>query len=216
MIKLYSYWRSSAAYRVRIALNLKELAYEIVPVHLLKEGGQQLKPDYTNLNPLALLPILRDDSMTLTQSLAIIEYLNDKYPGAPLLPTAMNTRAHAREMAQLIACEIHPLNNLRVLKYLSVELAISDSARQRWYRHWVMTGLNALQRLLERMPRHGPFALGENVSVVDLCLVPQLYNARRFDLPLEDFPLLARIDAACRELPAFQRAAPEAQPDAES
>lgn len=214
MLKLYSYWRSSAAYRVRIGLNLKRLAYEIVPIHLVRDGGQQHAAAYRALNPMRSVPTLCDGPLTLTQSLAILEYLEERYPAPPLLPADPGLRAQARALALLVAGDIHPLNNLRVLQYLSGELAVADDAKMTWYRHWVSEGCTALEEIL-RGRTEGPYALGPDVTLADLCLVPQLYNARRFHVELADFPTLVAIETACLALEAFRRAAPEVQPDAE-
>ncbi|ANN67882.1 maleylacetoacetate isomerase [Bordetella bronchialis] len=213
-MQLYSYFRSSAAYRVRIALNLKGLPYDTVPVHLLKDGGQQLKPDYVRLNPQALVPALVDGSTVLTQSMAIIEYLDETHPQPPLLPATPAARARVRALAQGIACDIHPLNNLRVLRYLKRELDVPDDARDAWYRHWVQTGLLALERMLADSPDTGTYCHGDTPTMADACLVPQLFNARRLDCDLSAMPTILRIDAACQALPAFAGAAPENQPDA--
>jgi maleylpyruvate isomerase len=212
---LYSYFRSSAAYRVRIALNLKGLPYTYAPVHLLKDGGQQLKPEYTRLNPLALIPTLVDGPAVLTQSLAIIEYLEETHPLPPLLPSTPIARARVRALAQSIACDIHPLNNLRVLRYLKRELDLPDQARDAWYRHWVETGLLALERMLVDAPETGAYCHGSTPTMADACLIPQVFNARRVNCDLSAMPTIVRIDSACRALPAFAQAAPENQPDAE-
>jgi maleylpyruvate isomerase len=214
-MKLYSCFRSSAAYRVRIALNLKGLTYDYVPVHLLKDGGQQFKPEYTRLNPQALVPTLVDGPATLTQSLAIVEYLDETHPEPPLLAATALGRARVRELAQSIACDIHPLNNLRVLRYLKRELDVPDEKRDAWYRHWVETGLLALERMLADSPDTGAYCHGDTPTLADICLVPQVFNARRLKCDLSAMPTIVRIDAACRALPAFIQAAPEHQPDAE-
>lgn len=213
-MQLYSYFRSSAAYRVRIALNIKGLPYDYAPVHLLKDGGQQLKPDYTRLNPQALVPTLVDGSAVLTQSMAIIEYLEETHPAPPLLPSTPVARARVRALAQGIACDIHPLNNLRVLRYLKRDLNLSDEARDAWYRHWTETGLLALERMLADSPDTGTYCHGDAPTLADACLIPQVFNARRLDCDLTAMPIIERIDAACRALPAFAQAAPESQPDA--
>lgn len=214
-MQLYSYFRSSAAYRVRIALNLKGLDYEQVPVHLLKDGGQQLQAAYTALNPAALVPTLVDGGLVLGQSMAIIEYLEELYPEPPLLPPDPAGRARVRALSQSIACDIHPLNNLRVLKYLKHEIGAGDDARNAWYRHWVETGLQAVEAMLAQSPRTSRYCHGDTPTMADLCLVPQLANARRYECRLDGLPNVLRVDAACRELPAFERAAPQNQPDAE-
>lgn len=212
---LYSYFRSSAAYRVRIGLNLKGLDYQIKPVHLLKDGGQQHQPDYVQVNPVQLLPALDDDGLIITQSLAILEYLDERYPELPLLPKASAERAWARSMAQTVACDIHPLNNLRVLQYLKNELHAQEDARNQWYRHWVSVGLEGLEALVQR---HGKkdhdFIFGDTPSIAEICLIPQMFNARRFDIDLSIFPRLLAVEEKCLELSAFQEAAPDRQPDA--
>jgi maleylpyruvate isomerase len=215
MMRLYSFFRSSAAYRVRIALELKGLAYEIVPIHLLREGGEQLRPDYLARNPQGLVPALEVDGRVLTQSLAIIEYLEETVPNPALLPDDPFARAKVRAIALAIACEIHPLNNLKVRTYLRDELKAPEPARTAWYRHWVETGLRAIETMVAGPGPAPRFCLGGAPTVADVCLVPQVANARRFGCDLSLCPTLVAIDAACRALPAFARAAPENQPDAE-
>lgn len=215
MPRLYSYFRSSAAYRVRIALNLKGLEHEIVPVHLLRGGGENFSPEYRARNPLALVPTLEDGDDTVIQSLAIIEYLEERHPEPPLLPGRAVDRARVRALALTVACEIHPLNNLRVLGYLKDTLALDADARSAWYCHWIAEGLAGMEKLVAGSPATGRFCHGDAPTLADCCLVPQLYNARRFDCPLDDYPTLRRIDAACAELDAFRDAAPENQQDAE-
>ena len=212
-MKLYSYFRSSAAYRVRIALNLKGLRYEYVGVHLRK--GEQGADSYRLINPLALVPALADDRGTFTQSLAIIEYLEERYPQPPLLPQAPEARARVRAIALAIACEIHPLDNLRVLQYLTRTLGVGEDAKNAWYRHWIDLGLSALEAQLATDAATGAFCHGATPTLADVCLVPQLANARRFEIPLEAYPTLLRIESACSALPAFAAAAPAQQPDAE-
>ncbi len=212
MLKLYSYFRSSAAYRCRIALNLKGLAHETAFVHLIKDGGQHTKADYRALNPQALLPTLEHDGKVITQSLAIIEYLDEIQPRPQLLPGDAGQRARIRALALAIACDIHPLNNLRVLSYLKGPLGHDQAAVDAWYRHWVETGLEACEALLPG--RGSRFCFGDEPTLADVCLVPQIYNARRFKADLSATPRLVAIDEACGKLPAFARAAPEAQPDA--
>ena len=212
MIKLYSYFRSSAAYRVRIALNLKGLSYEYLPVHLVK--GEQRDERYRALNPQALVPMLVDEGETITQSMAIIEYLDDKVPDPPLLPPTPEARARVRSIAQVIACDIHPLNNLRVLKYLTGTLGASEDAKNAWYRHWIELGLAAIEARLAADSRTGAFCHGATPTLADICLVPQLANARRYDFSIEAYPTLGRIESHCLALDAFARAAPERQPDA--
>jgi maleylacetoacetate isomerase len=213
MLKLHSYFRSSAAYRCRIALNLKGLAHETAFVHLVKDGGQQNAPAYLALNPQALVPTLEHDGRVVTQSLAIVEYLDEIQPEPPLLPGDAERRAGIRAFALAIACDIHPINNLRVLNYLKGPLQQGQPAVDAWYRHWVEGGLAACEALLPAEAT-GRFCFGDRPTLADICLVPQLYNARRFNCDLSATPGLVAIDAACRALPAFAGAAPEAQPDA--
>lgn len=214
-MNLYSYFRSSAAYRVRIALNLKGLAYRTLPVHLLRDGGEQHWPAYRAVNPAGLVPALEDRGHTLTQSLAILEYLEEQYPQTPLLPQGSADRARVRAIAQSIACEIHPLNNLRVLQYLSGTLGLGEEQKNAWYRHWVGEGLGAVERLLADDRRTGAFCHGDRPTLADCCLVPQVFNARRFGCELDAMPTILAIVARCQSLEAFQRAAPEHQPDAD-
>ena len=213
-MKLYSYFRSSAAYRVRIALNLKGLAYEIAPVHLTRGGGDQLTPAYRQLNPQALVPLLEDAGRLLTQSLAIIEYLEEVHPRPPLLPQEPVARARVRALALAVACDLHPLNNLRVLNYLTGPMGLSDHAKQTWYRHWIADGLAKLEAELDR-PGTGRYAHGDAPSMADCCLVPQIFNARRFHCDLAPYPTVMRVFDACMQLDAFDRAQPGKQPDAE-
>lgn len=215
MLKLYSYFRSSAAFRVRIALALKGLPFEYVPVHLLKDGGQQLSEQYRALNANALVPTLLDDDHALSQSMAIVEYLDETHPEPALLPGTALDRAYVRAVAQSIACEIHPLNNLRVLKYLKHTLGVSEEAKDAWYRHWIEIGFDGLEATLTREGKAGRFCFGDTPTLADLCLVPQVFNAQRFQVDLEPYPTIVRIFDACMALPAFQQAAPKAQPDAE-
>lgn len=214
-MQLYSYFRSSAAYRVRIALNLKGLSYEYLGVHLLKNGGEQLSDSYRALNPTALVPTLVDGEVSLGQSMAIVEYLDETHPAPALLPADPVGRARVRAIAQTIACDTHPLNNLRVLKYLKRELNIDDEARDTWYRHWVDQGLSAVEAMLANSPATGAYCHGDTPGLADLCLVPQVYNARRLKCDLSAMPNIVRIDAACRALQAFDLAAPDKQPDSE-
>lgn len=212
-MRLYGYFRSSAAYRVRIALNLKGLAAEQVPVHLA--GGAHHDEAFAELNPQRLVPVLEDGGHRLVQSLAIIEYLEETHPEPPLLPADPAGRARVRGLAQAVACEIHPLNNPRVLNYLSGALGVGEEARLAWYRHWIGEGFAALEAMLAGSAETGRFCHGESPGMADACLVPQLFNARRFDCPLEAYPTILRIDRECRALAAFRDAAPENQPDAE-
>lgn len=214
-MKLYDYFRSSAAYRVRIGLKLKGLAYESVPVHLLKDGGEQLKAGYRAINPSALVPALQDSGATITQSLAILEYLDEVHPLAPLMPRDALGRARVRSLALTIACDIHPVNNLRVLRYLVKEAGLSEEAKTAWYVHWVQEGFAALEALLANSADTGRFCHGDSPTIADCCLVPQVFNASRFNIDMAPYPTIAAIDAACRELPAFIAAHPSQQPDAE-
>ena len=214
-LKLYSYWRSSAAYRVRAALNLKQLACEIVPVHLVANGGEQHSPAYRGLNPQELVPTLLDGSRVFRQSLAIIEYLDEAYAGAmSLLPSTARERARVRALAQLVACDIHPINNLRVMQFLEREFSTPQVERERWTRHWIVDGLRAFETMLADNSSRGLFCDGDAPTIADVCLVPQVYNARRAGVDLREFPTIARIERQCLELPAFDAARPENQPDA--
>ncbi len=214
MLQLYSYFRSSASYRVRIALNLKGLPYEYVPVHLLKDGGQQHAADYQRINPSELVPALVDDGHAIGQSLAIMEYLDETHPEPALLPRDALGRARVRGLAQSIACEIHPLNNLRVLQYLERDLKLEEATKATWYRHWITLGFTALEAMLADNPHTGAFCHGDTPGLADCCLIPQIANSRRFDTPLDAFPTIRRIEAACLALDAFAKAAPQVQPDA--
>ncbi len=211
-MKLYSYFRSSAAYRVRIALNLKELPYQMAFVHLTKDGGQQRKPEFVAINPQKRVPALELSSgEVLTQSLAIIAYLDEVYPEPPFLPADALERAKVRAIAQVVACDIHPLNNLIALQYLKRTLKHEQPEIDAWYHHWVIDGFNAIETMLNP----GPYACGNHVSLADICLVPQVYNARRLKVPLDNFPKIVAVEQACLKLPAFDKARPENQPDAE-
>jgi maleylacetoacetate isomerase len=211
-VKLYSYFRSSAAYRVRIALNLKGVAYETLPMHLVKDGGHNRRPEYRAVNPQMRVPALvAPGGEVLIQSLAIIEYLDETHPEPPLLPKDPIARAKVRALAELIACDIHPLNNTSPLRYLKNRMGQEQSAIDAWYHHWVREGFEALEALLAP----GPYACGESVTFADICLVPQVANARRLKVPLDAFPKIVGVDAACLKLAAFERARPENQPDAE-
>jgi maleylpyruvate isomerase len=214
-MKLYTYFRSSAAYRVRIALNLKGIAYDAVPVHLLKGGGEQRQEEFRKINPSGLVPAFQDERITLTQSVAIIEYLDERFPAVPLMPQDMAGRARVRELAQIIACDIHPLNNLRVLRYLVHQLKLDEEAKNEWIRHWIREGLASLEAHLARDPAAGPFCHGGAPTMADCFLVPQVFNAQRFDIDIEAYPNIARINALCVDLPAFAAAHPSKQPDAE-
>ena len=210
-MRLYSYFRSSAAYRVRIALNLKGVTHQLVPVHLLKDGGQHRSPGFRAINPQMRVPALElSTGDVLTQSLAIIEYLDEIYPDPPLLPADAVARARVRALAQLIACDIHPLNNLMTLNYLKASLQADKAVVQSWYAHWIIEGFTAV----ETMIRPAPYAFGAHPTLADLCIVPQVFNARRNHVDLERFPKILAVEAACLQLPAFDQARPENQPDA--
>jgi maleylpyruvate isomerase len=211
---LHDYWRSSAAYRVRIALALKGIEPGRRYVHLRK--GEQRAPGYLAMNPQGLVPMLEDGALALTQSLAIIEYLEETRPAPPLLPAAPAERAWVRALALAVACDIHPLNNLRVLKYLGRELHADEVARDLWYAHWVAEGLAAIEKMLAARPGPGPFCLGAAPTIADVCLVPQVFNAWRYKVPMEPFPLILAVVDECLRLPAFDLAQPSKQPDAEA
>ena len=211
MLKLYSYFRSSAAYRVRIALGLKGLAWETQAINLL--AGEQREEDYHAINPQGLVPALVTEGTLLTQSLAIIEYLEEVHPQPPLLPEEPLTRARVRSLAHLVAIDIHPLNNLRVMRYLGKDLAVDRVLELHWYKHWIAEGFAALEIWLEKLHSSGRFCVGDSPGLADICLIPQVYNARRYDCDLAPYPLISSIDKHCRNLPAFRNAAPESQPD---
>jgi maleylacetoacetate isomerase len=213
-VKLYGYFRSSAAYRVRIALNLKGIAWEAVIVDLRAPVSAQHTPQFRSLNPQQLIPVLQDGADTLTQSLAIIEYLEETHPQPPLLPRSPAERAQVRALALAVACDIHPLNNLRVLNYLRSPLGHDDAAVNAWYAHWIAQGLSALEQEARRLSGDGRHLFGSAVTLADVCLVPQMANARRFRCATEPYPTLRAICAHLEALPAFARAAPEVQPDA--
>jgi maleylacetoacetate isomerase len=207
-VKLYTYFRSSAAYRVRIALNLKGVPYEAVAVNLLK--GEQREGAYSSVNPQKRLPALDIGSTVLIQSPAILEYLDEVHPEPPLLPVGAVNRAKVRAIASIVGCDIHPLNNLGPLRYLKNTMGHDQAAIDEWYVHWVREGFDAIESLIEP----GPYAFGSRITLADLYLVPQVFNARRFNISLDAYPKIAAVDAACAELRAFQDAAPDRQPDA--
>ena len=212
-LRLYSYWRSSAAYRVRIGLNLKGLPYELVPVHLVRNGGEQHSEAYREVNPLGLVPVLEHGSRKMQQSIAILEYLDETWPQPALLPATARDRQRVRALAQTIACDIHPLNNLRVLQYFDRTWSVPHPEREDWIKHWVREGFSAIEATLLDHPATGRYCEGDTPTLADCCLVPQVYNARRFGVPLDEFPTIVRIEQACLALPAFDAARPENQPD---
>jgi maleylacetoacetate isomerase len=213
-LKLYSYWRSSAAYRVRIALNLKGLPYETIPVNLAKNGGEHKSAEYHEVNPQQFVPVLKHGERWLRQSLAILEYIEEVFDGPRLLPVTARERARVRALAQLIACDIHPLNNLRVLKYLEHEHHTPQIERDVWVRHWITEGFKPLEELLVQNPSTGSFCEGDMPSMADVCLIPQVFNANRFGVDLTPFPTILRINEHCMTLSPFDNARPERQPDA--
>lgn len=211
--RLYSYWRSSAAYRVRIVLNLKRLDYEIVPVSLAPGDSAHLEDEYRAINPQMLVPFFDDGRVAIGQSMAILEYLEENHPEPTLLPGVEPLRSRVRAFCNLISCDVHPLNNLRVLQYLSSELGVSDAQKEAWYAHWIAAGFQVLERMAVSCARDGPYTFGSNLTLADALLVPQMYNARRYGVPLDGSPRLVAVTDACNELQAFREAAPEQQPD---
>ena len=212
-MKLYGYFRSSASYRVRIALSLKGLDYDLQPVHLRR--NEQRAPEFLERNPQGLVPALEHDGAVLAQSLAIIEYLEERFPEPPLLPAAPADRAWVRALAQIVACDVHPINNLRILQYLEKDLGLDDEARAAWARRWIDHGFAAMEAMLKDDPRAGNHCFGNRPTLADVCLVPQVVNSRRFDVDMARYPALARVHENCMRLPAFADQAPERQPDAE-
>jgi maleylacetoacetate isomerase len=214
-LTLHDYWRSSACYRVRIALNLKGLAYEQKPVHLARDGGEQHSAAYRGLNPQESVPVLADGDRVIRQSLAIIEYLDETYVDPPaLLPATARDRANVRALALLVACDIHPLNNLRVMQFLERDYGVAQCAREQWSRHWMEEGFRAFESILAQDAATGAYCHGDTPTLADACLVPQVYNANRFGVDMAPYPTIARINAQCLSLPAFDAARPENQPDA--
>ena len=214
MVRLYSYWRSSAAYRVRIALNLKGLPYETVPVHLARDGGEHHRPAFNDLNPQELVPVLLHGNRILRQSMAIMEYLDETFPSPPLMPATARDRQRVRMIAQSIACDIHPLNNLRVLQFFEKTWSVPQAERDEWVRHWIRIGFDALEDTLADNPSTGTFCDGEQPTMADCCLVPQVFNAERFGVDMAPYHTIRRVVQACLALEEFQAARPENQPDA--
>ena len=214
LLQLYSYWRSSAAYRVRIGLNLKGLRYDILPIHLLRDGGDQRRPEFLAINPQGMIPVLQHGSRQLRQSLAILEYLDETWPEPSLLPVTARDRQRVRSIALAIACDIHPLGNLRVMQFLDSEFNCPQPERDVWVRHWISEGFDAIEAMLGDHPATGRFCEGDTPTIADCCLIPQVYNARRFGIDMDRYPTIVRIDAACRAMPVFDAARPERQPDA--
>jgi maleylacetoacetate isomerase len=213
-MKLYGYFRSSAAFRVRIALNLKKLPYETAAIHLRR--NDQTRPDYLGVNPQGLVPTLEDGGRRFVQSLAIIEYLDETYPNPPLLPSSPEDRARVRALAEIVACDIHPINNLRVLRYLTHSLGHDEAAIATWYNHWIDAGFQAFERLLAEDPRTGSFCHGDTPGLADITLVPQAVNAERYRLDLARYPTITRIYQSCMRLEPFAAAHPSNQPDYEA
>jgi len=212
-MKLYGYWRSSAAYRVRIALHLKGLAFESIPVHLVKNGGEQHSDTYTELNPTHLVPTLVDQDVTLHQSIAIVEYLDDKFPTVAIYPKDSIVKAKVKALALDVACEIHPVNNLRVQQYLTQQFSLQESDKLTWSHHWMNIGFMAIEQQLKESS--GKYSFGDEITMADICLVPQVYNANRFNLDMAKFPNIARVAENCNQHPAFIAALPENQADAQ-
>ena len=208
MMQLYDYYRSSCSYRVRIALNIKQLDYSVVPINLVNDGGEQFSEAYTAINPQQLVPSLDTEDGIINQSLAILEYLDERYTKPSLLPKNSYKRAQVRSLMYLIACEIHPLNNLRVLKTLKLEYSISDDEKLAWYHNWLRVGFDALENKLNQFPREVPVCFEDNITMADLCLVPQVYNAKRFEFNLDDYPLINSINEYCLNIQAFSKSAP--------
>ncbi|WP_133127412.1 maleylacetoacetate isomerase [Legionella nagasakiensis] len=209
-MKLYDYYRSTASYRVRIALNLKNISYETIPVHLINHGGEQHHPDYLKINPQGLVPTLDENGHILSQSLAIIEYLDEINPTPALLPQHPLGRAVVRSLAFTIACDMHPINNLRVLQQLRQQFQATDHQINDWYHLWLKKGFDALEKRLAELPRKHYVCYGNDITLADLCLIPQVYNAKRFNFSMSNYPLINEINDHCLELPAFLEAAPEA------
>lgn len=208
MLTLYDYYRSTASYRVRIALNYKRLPFHSKSVHLVNNGGEQHTPLYQSINPQQLVPTLQDGSFRVSQSMAILEYLEEKYPRPPLLPHDFEKRAKVRALANIIACDIHPLNNLRVLQYLKSHLQASEQQKIDWYHHWLHVNFSAIEQLLQQN-KAGPYCFGKHITLADICLIPQVYNAIRFRCDMKNYPLIMKINQNCLQIPTFIEASPE-------
>ena len=208
-MKLYDYYRSSACYRVRIALNVKNIHYEKVPIHLVNNGGEQHSTSYHKINPQELVPSLEANGQIIHQSLAIIEYLEEIFPEVPLLPHTILDKAHVRSLALLIACDIHPLNNLRAVNQLKQQFDANENDIQHWYHHWMRAGFDAFEEKLRHFKRSKSVCYGDSPTLADVCLIPQVYNAKRFNLPMDEYPLINQINSYCLSLVAFQNSAPD-------
>jgi maleylacetoacetate isomerase len=208
-MKLYDYYRSTACYRVRIALNIKDIHYEKIPVHLIDNGGEQHSNDYHYINPQELVPSLETNGQIITQSLAIIDYLEEISPEIPLLPHTILDKAHVRSLALLIACDTHPINNLRVLNRLKEQFHAQEADVLDWYHHWLRTGFDAFETMLHQLKRTKPVCVGDSPTLADICLIPQVYNAKRYKFSMDDYPLINQINTYCLTLPTFQNAAPD-------
>ncbi len=206
---LYDYFRSTACYRVRLALNIKNIAYEKIEVHLVNNGGEQHSPEYLKINPQGLVPSLDIDGYSITQSLAIIDYLEETFPQIPLLPKDPLIRATLKSMALIIACDMHPLNNLRVLNRLKEQFKANEDQVMEWYHHWLKAGFDAFEEQLNSLERSKPVCYGNEITLADICLIPQVYNAKRFHFAMDNYPLISEINDYCLYLPSFKTAAPE-------
>ena len=208
-MKLYDYFRSTACYRVRIALNIKNIHYNKIPIHLVDNGGEQHSAEYHQINPQELVPSIEANGQIISQSLAIIEYLEEIFPEVPILPHTILDKAHVRSLALMVACDMHPLNNLRILNRLKSQFKATESDVLEWYHHWLKAGFDAFEEKLQHMKRSKPVCFGDSASLADICLIPQVYNANRFNFSMANYPLIQEINAYCMTLAAFKNAAPE-------